>query len=211
MLGGRCSCSWSLSDFVFTFTLFRTDQDIQTYTIAVINALFLKAPEEKRQVHNSFSSRVYILLCIISMILYMVYLRVFTAFFNVSVNVLCIFLSFLSNTSLIKSNPIKWILISALCHFWSYHPNPPYKSGIYLLIRAPISALIFSPSLFHTYATLYPAASHVMLCISTIRVQRCAVTLIMNDGNPQLFWDAAYKVEGTLCRKQQHCTQIQAH
>uniref|UniRef100_A0A8C6VQQ0 Engulfment and cell motility 1 n=1 Tax=Nothobranchius furzeri TaxID=105023 RepID=A0A8C6VQQ0_NOTFU len=27
-----------------------TDQDIQTYTIAVINALFLKAPEEKRQV-----------------------------------------------------------------------------------------------------------------------------------------------------------------
>ncbi|CAG10033.1 unnamed protein product [Tetraodon nigroviridis] len=27
----------------------RTDQDIQTYTIAVINALFLKAPEEKRQ------------------------------------------------------------------------------------------------------------------------------------------------------------------
>ncbi|XP_014916121.1 engulfment and cell motility protein 1 isoform X1 [Poecilia latipinna] len=26
-----------------------TDQDIQTYTIAVINALFLKAPEEKRQ------------------------------------------------------------------------------------------------------------------------------------------------------------------
>uniref|UniRef100_A0A8C2D415 Engulfment and cell motility 1 (ced-12 homolog, C. elegans) n=2 Tax=Cyprinus carpio TaxID=7962 RepID=A0A8C2D415_CYPCA len=29
-----------------------TDQDIQTYTIAVINALFLKSPEEKRQVHN---------------------------------------------------------------------------------------------------------------------------------------------------------------
>uniref|UniRef100_A0AAR2JS13 ELMO domain-containing protein n=1 Tax=Pygocentrus nattereri TaxID=42514 RepID=A0AAR2JS13_PYGNA len=29
-----------------------TDQDIQTYTIAVINALFLKAPEEKRQVHT---------------------------------------------------------------------------------------------------------------------------------------------------------------
>uniref|UniRef100_A0A671NX93 Engulfment and cell motility protein 1 n=1 Tax=Sinocyclocheilus anshuiensis TaxID=1608454 RepID=A0A671NX93_9TELE len=30
-----------------------TDQDIQTYTIAVINALFLKAPEEKRQVTQS--------------------------------------------------------------------------------------------------------------------------------------------------------------
>uniref|UniRef100_A0A4W4ELN7 ELMO domain-containing protein n=1 Tax=Electrophorus electricus TaxID=8005 RepID=A0A4W4ELN7_ELEEL len=29
-----------------------TDQDIQTYTIAVINALFLKAPEEKRQLMN---------------------------------------------------------------------------------------------------------------------------------------------------------------
>uniref|UniRef100_A0A672SE17 Engulfment and cell motility protein 1-like n=1 Tax=Sinocyclocheilus grahami TaxID=75366 RepID=A0A672SE17_SINGR len=29
-----------------------TDQDIQTYTIAVINALFLKAPEEKRQVQT---------------------------------------------------------------------------------------------------------------------------------------------------------------
>ncbi|XP_047006700.1 engulfment and cell motility protein 1 isoform X4 [Ictalurus punctatus] len=28
-----------------------TDQDIQTYTIAVINALFLKAPEDKRQYH----------------------------------------------------------------------------------------------------------------------------------------------------------------
>uniref|UniRef100_A0A8C1YTY1 Engulfment and cell motility 1 (ced-12 homolog, C. elegans) n=1 Tax=Cyprinus carpio TaxID=7962 RepID=A0A8C1YTY1_CYPCA len=32
-----------------------TDQDIQTYTIAVINALFLKSPEEKRQVHAIFS------------------------------------------------------------------------------------------------------------------------------------------------------------
>uniref|UniRef100_A0A8C9W6P8 Engulfment and cell motility 1 n=1 Tax=Scleropages formosus TaxID=113540 RepID=A0A8C9W6P8_SCLFO len=31
-----------------------TDQDIQTYTIAVINALFLKAPEEKRQVDSAF-------------------------------------------------------------------------------------------------------------------------------------------------------------
>uniref|UniRef100_A0A671MY70 Engulfment and cell motility protein 1-like n=1 Tax=Sinocyclocheilus anshuiensis TaxID=1608454 RepID=A0A671MY70_9TELE len=30
-----------------------TDQDIQTYTIAVINALFLKAPEEKRQVQHT--------------------------------------------------------------------------------------------------------------------------------------------------------------
>uniref|UniRef100_A0A673KG13 Engulfment and cell motility protein 1 n=1 Tax=Sinocyclocheilus rhinocerous TaxID=307959 RepID=A0A673KG13_9TELE len=29
-----------------------TDQDIQTYTVAVINALFLKAPEEKRQQFN---------------------------------------------------------------------------------------------------------------------------------------------------------------
>uniref|UniRef100_A0A674ML78 Engulfment and cell motility 1 n=1 Tax=Takifugu rubripes TaxID=31033 RepID=A0A674ML78_TAKRU len=33
-----------------------TDQDIQTYTIAVINALFLKAPEEKRQVRPHFLS-----------------------------------------------------------------------------------------------------------------------------------------------------------
>uniref|UniRef100_A0A8C7ZSF9 Engulfment and cell motility 1 n=1 Tax=Oryzias sinensis TaxID=183150 RepID=A0A8C7ZSF9_9TELE len=32
-----------------------TDQDIQTYTVAVINALFLKAPEEKRQVRLKFS------------------------------------------------------------------------------------------------------------------------------------------------------------
>uniref|UniRef100_A0AAQ4QE43 Engulfment and cell motility 1 (ced-12 homolog, C. elegans) n=1 Tax=Gasterosteus aculeatus aculeatus TaxID=481459 RepID=A0AAQ4QE43_GASAC len=30
-----------------------TDQDIQTYTIAVINALFLKAPEDKRQVRRA--------------------------------------------------------------------------------------------------------------------------------------------------------------
>uniref|UniRef100_A0A672IC47 Engulfment and cell motility 1 (ced-12 homolog, C. elegans) n=1 Tax=Salarias fasciatus TaxID=181472 RepID=A0A672IC47_SALFA len=36
-----------------------TDQDIQTYTIAVINALFLKAPEEKRQV----SLQLYIISC----------------------------------------------------------------------------------------------------------------------------------------------------
>lgn len=35
----------------------RTDQDIQTYTIAVINALFLKAPEEKRQVSPAVLSR----------------------------------------------------------------------------------------------------------------------------------------------------------
>lgn len=34
----------------------RTDQDIQTYTIAVINALFLKAPEERRQVRTLDSS-----------------------------------------------------------------------------------------------------------------------------------------------------------
>lgn len=33
-------------------SVFRTDQDIQTYTIAVINALFLKAPEDKRQVQT---------------------------------------------------------------------------------------------------------------------------------------------------------------
>uniref|UniRef100_A0A8C6T531 Engulfment and cell motility 1 (ced-12 homolog, C. elegans) n=1 Tax=Neogobius melanostomus TaxID=47308 RepID=A0A8C6T531_9GOBI len=33
-----------------------TDQDIQTYTIAVINALFLKAPEEKRQVSQLYVS-----------------------------------------------------------------------------------------------------------------------------------------------------------
>uniref|UniRef100_A0A8C3APK8 Engulfment and cell motility 1 n=1 Tax=Cyclopterus lumpus TaxID=8103 RepID=A0A8C3APK8_CYCLU len=43
-----------------------TDQDIQTYTIAVINALFLKAPEEKRQVrlqcaHTALTA--YSLLC----------------------------------------------------------------------------------------------------------------------------------------------------
>lgn len=35
---------------IMTSSHCRTDQDIQTYTIAVINALFLKAPEEKRQV-----------------------------------------------------------------------------------------------------------------------------------------------------------------
>lgn len=42
---------------IILFVLFsnsRTDQDIQTYTIAVINALFLKAPEEKRQVRLHF-------------------------------------------------------------------------------------------------------------------------------------------------------------
>uniref|UniRef100_A0A8C1FM91 Engulfment and cell motility 1 (ced-12 homolog, C. elegans) n=1 Tax=Cyprinus carpio carpio TaxID=630221 RepID=A0A8C1FM91_CYPCA len=33
-----------------------TDQDIQTYTIAVINALFLKAPEEKRQVQHTHTN-----------------------------------------------------------------------------------------------------------------------------------------------------------
>lgn len=44
---------------IILFVLFsnsRTDQDIQTYTIAVINALFLKAPEEKRQVRLHFLS-----------------------------------------------------------------------------------------------------------------------------------------------------------
>ncbi len=51
----------------------RTDQDIQTYTIAVINALFLKAPEEKRQVrlqcaHSALSHRTaYVVLYIIFM------------------------------------------------------------------------------------------------------------------------------------------------
>uniref|UniRef100_A0AAZ3S079 ELMO domain-containing protein n=1 Tax=Oncorhynchus tshawytscha TaxID=74940 RepID=A0AAZ3S079_ONCTS len=41
----------------------RTDQDIQTYTIAVINALFLKAPEDKRQVgytHSEISIYLYL-------------------------------------------------------------------------------------------------------------------------------------------------------
>lgn len=41
-----------------------TDQDIQTYTIAVINALFLKAPEEKRQVREfPISSTVCVCVC----------------------------------------------------------------------------------------------------------------------------------------------------
>lgn len=35
---------------VYDFLPNRTDQEIQTYTIAVINALFLKAPDDKRQV-----------------------------------------------------------------------------------------------------------------------------------------------------------------
>lgn len=38
------------SDFDVVLCLYRTDQEIQTYTIAVINALFLKAPDERRQV-----------------------------------------------------------------------------------------------------------------------------------------------------------------
>lgn len=38
------------SDFLCSLGLYRTDQEIQTYTIAVINALFLKAPDERRQV-----------------------------------------------------------------------------------------------------------------------------------------------------------------
>ena len=38
------------SDFLPCLRLYRTDQEIQTYTIAVINALFLKAPDERRQV-----------------------------------------------------------------------------------------------------------------------------------------------------------------
>uniref|UniRef100_A0AAX7TZJ3 ELMO domain-containing protein n=1 Tax=Astatotilapia calliptera TaxID=8154 RepID=A0AAX7TZJ3_ASTCA len=47
-----------------------TDQDIQTYTIAVINALFLKAPEEKRQVRlrctHTHKYTAYTVSCIIS-------------------------------------------------------------------------------------------------------------------------------------------------
>lgn len=44
----------------------RTDQDIQTYTIAVINALFLKAPEEKRQVRlRSTHTQIHCIYCIV--------------------------------------------------------------------------------------------------------------------------------------------------
>lgn len=51
-------CSWKISfysSFMFSSHVYnivpnRTDQEIQTYTIAVINALFLKAPDDKRQV-----------------------------------------------------------------------------------------------------------------------------------------------------------------
>lgn len=53
-------CSWKInfySSYAFVFFSHvynivpnRTDQEIQTYTIAVINALFLKAPDDKRQV-----------------------------------------------------------------------------------------------------------------------------------------------------------------
>lgn len=39
-----------LLTFYIFLCLYRTDQEIQTYTIAVINALFLKAPDERRQV-----------------------------------------------------------------------------------------------------------------------------------------------------------------
>ncbi|NWU67148.1 ELMO1 protein, partial [Pterocles burchelli] len=52
-------CNWKISFYslclfmffsqVYNFVLNRTDQEIQTYTIAVINALFLKAPDDKRQ------------------------------------------------------------------------------------------------------------------------------------------------------------------
>lgn len=41
---------YPLLTFCIVPCLCRTDQEIQTYTIAVINALFLKAPDERRQV-----------------------------------------------------------------------------------------------------------------------------------------------------------------
>lgn len=50
---GQAIMNYLFVELILLFVLFfnsRTDQDIQTYTIAVINALFLKAPEEKRQV-----------------------------------------------------------------------------------------------------------------------------------------------------------------
>lgn len=51
-------CSWKIIFYswcaffshVYNIVPNRTDQEIQTYTIAVINALFLKAPDDKRQV-----------------------------------------------------------------------------------------------------------------------------------------------------------------
>uniref|UniRef100_A0A665WN11 Engulfment and cell motility protein 1 n=1 Tax=Echeneis naucrates TaxID=173247 RepID=A0A665WN11_ECHNA len=43
-----------------------TDQDIQTYTIAVINALFLKAPEEKRQVREPPKTYLMLIYCVFS-------------------------------------------------------------------------------------------------------------------------------------------------
>lgn len=45
------ACVFSSPSLMFIFFFpNRTDQEIQTYTIAVINALFLKAPDDKRQV-----------------------------------------------------------------------------------------------------------------------------------------------------------------
>lgn len=58
----RLQSSSLVSFFVFVCVFYvSTDQDIQTYTIAVINALFLKAPEEKRQVSFPHRSRVSLL------------------------------------------------------------------------------------------------------------------------------------------------------
>lgn len=47
-IGFYSSCA--LFSHVYDIVPNRTDQEIQTYTIAVINALFLKAPDDKRQV-----------------------------------------------------------------------------------------------------------------------------------------------------------------
>lgn len=44
------SCAFVFFSHIYNIVPNRTDQEIQTYTIAVINALFLKAPDDKRQV-----------------------------------------------------------------------------------------------------------------------------------------------------------------
>lgn len=155
------------------FSYSRTDQDIQTYTIAVINALFLKAPEEKRQVRLHFLTALHITVS------FTCYLRVvWSAFLCCN----CSFCAFFSQR--IKKNKIKG--------YRTYNPKAP-PSQLFLSISLCRNVTVCSFLLFSLTLSLsklcqaLPCSPSQDPLHQRYRVRRCAATLIMNDSNPQ-FW-----------------------
>lgn len=156
---------------IILFVLFsnsRTDQDIQTYTIAVINALFLKAPEEKRQVRlhflTVFHNAVSFTWCIITSAF--LYCKSVLSVFCIFV---CIFvMCFYHISGIVEAVKSIRTVVKKLLKV--QRPSLPTHGSLYSSVQewhCVLNHALISLSL--TYVMLCPVANHMIPRVSAVR------------------------------------------